>query len=1012
MKKFILIAMLLVPLCDGNEQTLLYAQSNIWVTAYYAGWMQGQYNNGALPAQDIDYDAITEIIHFALVPHADGSLDSTANTILASNSAALISRAHAAGKKVLICVGGAGSRDAFLGATSLLTLPKFINNLVSFMQSRGYDGIDIDWEYLDPIADAVPYANFVTNLRARLDQITPRPLLTAANGSQSIVFTTIYNDFDQINLMTYDMSGAWPGWVTWHNAPISDGGLHFPSTGRLVPSANGEINDFLNAGIPKNKLGIGIDFYGYIWSGGDGTSTGGATEPGQTWTSPPSVQANVAYSTLIQQYYKPAYYRWDSTAQAPYLSIDNPGSANDKFISYDNEMSVKAKLDYVKQKGLGGVIIWELGGGMLPSAYPNRDRLLQTVKMGLNNSAITPVAPAALFPPHYMQGVPTKPTLHWNSTNSTSWYRVQVSTDSSFVSPVFDQQWIIDTSYAPGVLLPNKEYFWRVQSSNAYATSGWSETAHFTTANDTLAPPGWEFVSNTGNNATVLIASSVNPTIDNQPLTQGDFIGVFFRRGNSLGCAGYSRWEPGTNMTITAWGDNPLTSVKDGFAVGDTIFIHLYQRLTGKEFETNVTYSSGSKAATYVADGIFEVRTLTSIPNNTQNIFLRNGWNMTSSYIIPNDSSLQAVTASIAPAIVVVKDGMGNVFWPDSNISQIHAWNFRQGYQIYLRSADTLTITGAFAVPESTAISLSTGWNLIAYLRTSPMSPEKALANIKSQFVLMKNNNGDVYWPQFNINTIGTMNPGEGYKVYVSRNTTLFYPANDVQNETNTIAGTTAIHDSPATAVIAGSHYPPHDINTGNNAILLVESPSLKTGNEIGAWSENGNLIGNGVVSNGKCAITLWGEDTLTPSIHGAKEGEAVTLTLWDSQRNKEYRLELTSLKNGITNQSISLPLRYQTESAFIGSVKIVPSGFYLEQNYPNPFNPSTTIEYDLPQTANVVLEVFNTLGERVAVLVNKTESAGHYQIVFKRARMASGVYIYRLRAGTFTATRKMVLLK
>jgi hypothetical protein len=210
----------------------------------------------------------------------------------------------------------------------------------------------------------------------------------------------------------------------------------------------------------------------------------------------------------------------------------------------------------------------------------------------------------------------------------------------------------------------------------------------------------------------------------------------------------------------------------------------------------------------------------------------------------------------------------------------------------------------------------------------------------------------------------------------------------------------------------AGSHYSLPDINTGNNAILLVESSSLKEGDEIGAWSNNGNLIGSGVIQAGKCALTIWGDDTLTHGIHGAKEGEVLSLTLWDAQRSREYKLDLTSLENGITNQNVPLPLRYQTESALIGYVKIVPSSFDLEQNYPNPFNPSTTIEYDIPQTARVLLEVFNTLGERVAVLVNQTEAAGHYHVIFNRSKLASGMYIYRFHAGTFTAIKKMMLIK
>lgn len=98
----------------------LHGQSTPWVTAYYAGWSQGWYNNGILPAELIEYAAVTHIVHFGLVPRSDGTVNSDANSIVKSNSDALIPLAHAAGKKVLICVGGWGTDREFRNATSLL----------------------------------------------------------------------------------------------------------------------------------------------------------------------------------------------------------------------------------------------------------------------------------------------------------------------------------------------------------------------------------------------------------------------------------------------------------------------------------------------------------------------------------------------------------------------------------------------------------------------------------------------------------------------------------------------------------------------------------------------------------------------------------------------------------------------------------------------------------------------------------------------------------------------------
>jgi hypothetical protein len=90
----------------------------------------------------------------------------------------------------------------------------------------------------------------------------------------------------------------------------------------------------------------------------------------------------------------------------------------------------------------------------------------------------------------------------------------------------------------------------------------------------------------------------------------------------------------------------------------------------------------------------------------------------------------------------------------------------------------------------------------------------------------------------------------------------------------------------------------------------------------------------------------------------------------------------------------------------------MVPSDFALEDNYPNPFNPSTTIRYDLPQDANVVLKVSDIPGREVATLVDKYQQAGRYRFLFDASNLSSGTYIYELRAGSFTDGKKMILVK
>jgi hypothetical protein len=87
------------------------------------------------------------------------------------------------------------------------------------------------------------------------------------------------------------------------------------------------------------------------------------------------------------------------------------------------------------------------------------------------------------------------------------------------------------------------------------------------------------------------------------------------------------------------------------------------------------------------------------------------------------------------------------------------------------------------------------------------------------------------------------------------------------------------------------------------------------------------------------------------------------------------------------------------------------PERYMLEQNYPNPFNPSTIIRYGLPQRSQVSLSVFNTLGQKVAELINADIDAGYHEIHFNASNLASGVYFYRIQAGSFVETKRVLLL-
>jgi photosystem II stability/assembly factor-like uncharacterized protein len=132
----------------------------------------------------------------------------------------------------------------------------------------------------------------------------------------------------------------------------------------------------------------------------------------------------------------------------------------------------------------------------------------------------------------------------------------------------------------------------------------------------------------------------------------------------------------------------------------------------------------------------------------------------------------------------------------------------------------------------------------------------------------------------------------------------------------------------------------------------------------------------------------------------------------------------LTGLQNGQYEWSVRA-----VDAAYVGSIIAtgtfnigtptavepednLPSDYSLAQNYPNPFNPTTTVRYSIPKEGLVTLKVYNVIGEEVAGLVNEIKQAGNYNLTFDAVNLSSGVYLYKLQAGSFVETKKMVLLK
>ncbi len=220
----------------------------LWITAYYAFWEQDN-----LKPDEIDMSALTHLVHFALVPRPDGSFQPDGNTLNEDKPKAAVAATHRAGRKILISVGGGGTIEGFREAININNRSNFVRNIVDWTGEHGYDGVDVDMEPIEE-RDVGNFKAFIHDLHGKLKARNPAFILTTAAGDDPRVFGALQRYFDQINVMTYNLSGPWSGWPTWHNASLYDGGHRFPGGGGPLPSCDSIVRKWLAAGLPARKL--------------------------------------------------------------------------------------------------------------------------------------------------------------------------------------------------------------------------------------------------------------------------------------------------------------------------------------------------------------------------------------------------------------------------------------------------------------------------------------------------------------------------------------------------------------------------------------------------------------------------------------------------------------------------------------------------------------------------------------------------------------------------------------
>jgi chitinase len=295
-------------------------------------------------------------------------------------ASALIFKAHQANCKVLITLGGENTGDQFAVAVSSHE-KQLIANLMVYVNNLGYDGIDLDIEpieHRDANWTLIPadsperiasYQQFVKDLRASMNASSPKLILTAAAipDYAPTIFGPIQDEFDQINIMTYNMAGLWTG-QTWFDSNVSSQPLQ-----PTMPSGDKKVAGYLAAGVPSSKLGIGMNLDGLLWTG--------ALKPGDPITG--VTTKYVPLTQIMSQYFSTDIYHWDNTVQSSYLSIPASATSKPLLLVYDDVHSAQAKAAYCKKNGLGGIIIWQLGAGYTPGAKTQAiDDILSAIQSG------------------------------------------------------------------------------------------------------------------------------------------------------------------------------------------------------------------------------------------------------------------------------------------------------------------------------------------------------------------------------------------------------------------------------------------------------------------------------------------------------------------------------------------------------------------------------------------------------------------------------------------------------
>jgi hypothetical protein len=346
-----------------------------------------------------------------------------------------------------------------------------------------------------------------------------------------------------------------------------------------------------------------------------------------------------------------------------------------------------------------------------------------------------------------------------------------------------------------------------------------------------------------------------------------------------------------------------------------------------------------------------------------------------------------------ADELVMLKDRDGRFYVPQRDFNNIPSWNSSQGYMIKVAAATTFSAIGR-TIPADRELPLPRAWSIIPYYPTFQLPPAVAIASVLEQTLLIKNGEGQFFYPARGYSNMGAMRPGQGFYIKLSSAGTLTYPVR-------------APHESPVPGSF--SETPLHFTQveqTGSNMSLLVDiQGSLSDdGCELGVFTGEGLCVGAARLnsSSPQTGLAIWGDDPTTDAIDGAVEGAQLEFRLWDGE--SEWPVAMRWVDGSAS---------YLTDGLAIADLDAVyPAEFALSQPFPNPFNGMTTIQYALPKSGEVMLSIYDLQGHQVLYQEISNQPAGSYKLVWDGRNSAGGLYFCKIASGGYSKTIKLILVK